>query len=282
MFLSRCTISTKQLQFKLLKGFLWLCVVVFIVFLTIFSTYFYREYSFDRKTKIAKLLFSLQKMQFINRTHTRRFESSTLPQHLTQFIGAYLAQDIDQYLIVTCETGIGNRLQSIASAFLMAMLMHRRLIIHWPVTTLSSCQYDQLFESSSSSSSMNLFALYTRDHILSNSDWLEFHGPFDELLCHSNLRLFKLESQFLFLKTDEYFLSVLMKNPSYSQTLFNNVNEDFLFRSLVNYLFVPIKELHDQILSTTVKIGECHQGIQMRKNGLKQIPLEGEKIFLRT
>jgi hypothetical protein len=281
MLLYQYIVSTRQLQFKLLKKCLWLCAVVFIVSLTIFSTYFYREYSLDRKAKISKILSSLQQMRLINTTHYKRFESSLLPQRLNKFIEDYLTQDIRRYLIVTCETGIGNRLQSIASAFLMAMLMNRRLIIHWPVTSLSSCQHDQLFESQSSSS-LNLFTLYTRDHMLLNSDWLEFHGPFDELLCHPDLRLFKSESQFVFLKTDEYFLSVLMKNPSYSQTLFDNVSEDSLFRSFVNYLFVPIKELHNEILNNIAKMGECHQGIQMRKNGLKQIPVNGEEIFLCT
>jgi hypothetical protein len=264
-----------------IRKLFWLCVIIAILFLTIFSTAFYLIYLFGRNIYLNEIASSLQNTKFISRTQNRRFESPLLPQHLTQFIQHYLAQNITQYLIISCVTGLGNRLQSIVSAFLMAMLMHRRLVIHWPETILSSCQYQQLFEQQSSSS-LNLFALYTKDYILSNSDLLNFHGPFDELLCHPNLKLFKQQTQFLFLTTDEYFMTVLMKNPHYSQTLFQNVNEDDLFRSLVNYLFVPIKKLHDKIVNHTLEIGQCDRGIQMRKNGLKQIPVNGEEIFLST
>ena len=69
-----------------------------------------------------------------------------------------------------------------------------------------------------------------------------------------------------------------MKNPAYSETLFFGVDEDSLFKTLINYLFVPTKELNDKIqLYNNVS---CDKGIHMRKEGLKQIKTNGEKVFL--
>ena len=268
-----------MVPFKSIKQSFWVCAITSILILTIVSAHYYGRYLQSRRNKITETLSSLRSTRLGNRTHHRQFESTLLPQHLTQSIQHYLAQDLHQYLIVTCETGIGNRLQTIVSAFLMAMLTHRRLVIHWPVTALSSCQYDQLFEPQLATS-LDLFALYTDDHDHRHSALAEFHGPFDELLCHSDLTRFEQQSQFLFVITDEYFMSVLMKNPSYGQTLLHNTNEDFLFRSLVNYLFVPIKALQDEILNKSSEIGPCDRGIQMRRHGLKQIPVHGEELFL--
>ena len=269
-----------MLRLKLTKNSLWTCAVVSILVLTLFSVHYYEQYLQSRRNKIKKTVSSLRSSGALNnRTHHKQFHSALLPQHLTQLIQHSTAHDTHHYLIVTCETGIGNRLQTIVSAFVMAMLMHRRLVIHWPVNTLSSCRYDQLFEPQPSTL-LDLFALYTDDHIHSNSALLEFHGPFDELLCHSNLTLFQQQAQFLFLMTDEYFMSILMKNPSYSQTVFHNVDEDILFRSLVNYLFTPIQTLQDTIANKSSEIGRCDRGIQMRKNGLKQISKNGEEMFL--
>jgi len=158
----------------------------------------------------------------------------------------------------------------------MALLTNRRLLIHWPTTRLSNCRFEQLFELSISMSS-SLLTHYTKEEILVNSYHLKFHGPFDELLCQKNFTSFKRKWKFLFLSTDEYFLSVLIKNPAYSQTLFFNVNEDILFKVLMNYLFTPIKELNDRIDFHRKQIKQCHRGIHMRKEGLKQM---NEKVFL--
>jgi hypothetical protein len=212
-------------------------------------------------------------------TYHQPFKPTLLPSQLTKFIQSYLSNQLDQYLIIDCETGLGNRLQSIISGFLMAILTNRRLLIHWPVTQLSACQFQQLFEPVVSMSS-SLFNLYTEEYIRANSEHLTFHGPFDELLCHPNFTLFKRESKFLFLSTDEYFMSVLMKNPVYSQTLFFSVDEDSLFKTLINYLFVPIKELNDKIQLYSDNNKFCDKGIHMRKEGLKQIKANGEKVFL--
>ena len=251
-------------------------------FLTLGSISVYYAHLLDRQDKVQKIVSSLESTVPLNRTQSKRFDSSGLPQHLTRFIQDYLAADLHAYLIVSCQAGIGNRLQSIASAFLIAMLMQRRLIIDWPATTLSACHYHQLFEPQPSSSSLTLFSLFTKDHILRNSDSLDFHGPFDELLCHPNLTLFKQQAQFLFLTTDEYFMSVLMKHPTYSATLFRNVNEARLFQSLIHYLFVPARALQDQIGEENEKMGHCDRGLQMRRSGLKQIPVNGENVFLST
>lgn len=250
-----------------------------LIVLTFVSTYYYRNYLLHREKQLNKLITSLQFFPPVNVTYDKQFESTILPRHLTKYIQHYLSNELDQYLIIDCETGLGNRLQSIVSAFLMALLTNRRLFIHWSVTDLSACQFHQLFQSIVSMSS-TLLNRYTKEYILANSDHLTFHGPFDELLCYSNLTLFKRESKFLFLSTDEYFMSVLIKNPAYSQTLFSGVDEDSLFKTLVNYLFVPTKELNDKIQLYTHNNGHCDKGIHMRKEGLKQIKTNGEKVFL--
>ncbi len=250
-----------------------------IIILTITSTYYYRNYLLYRRKNLNKLITSLQILPVVNATYHKQFESTLLPLYLTTFIQHYLSNQLDHYLIVDCETGLGNRLQTIISAFLMALLTNRRLLIHWPVTKLSACQFHELFQSIVSMSSI-LLNLYTKEYILANSDHLTFHGPFDELLCHSNLTRFKPESKFLFLSTDEYFMSVLMKNPAYSETLFSGVDEDALFKTLINYLFVPTKELNDKI--QLYDNASCDKGIHMRKEGLKQIKTNGEKVFLGT
>ena len=271
-------ISRKVKSFQITKVY-WLYGIVSIICLTLFTMPFYIIYLFKRKDDLDRLVLSLKDMEHINGIENKQINSSFLPQHLTELIQNYLNENLTQYLIISCVTGLGNRLQSIVSAFLMGMMMHRRLVIHWPKTGLHSCPFDQLFEPQSASS-WNLFNRYTKDYILSNSQFIDFHGPFDELLCHTNLKQFKQQTQFLFLSTDEYFMSVLMKNPHYSQTLFNNINEDDLFRSIVNYLFVPIKELQHRIEKYSLKIGQCDRGLQMRKWGVKPIETNGEQLFL--
>ena len=261
----------------------WLAFIplLFIIILTIISTYNYHNYLLYRRENLHKLVTSLQSSSYVNATYHRQFESTLLPTHFTKFIQDYLSNQLDHYLIIECETGLGNRLQTIISAFLMALLTNRRLLIHWPVTRLSACHFHQLFEPIVSLSS-SLLNRYKKEYILANSDRLIFHGPFDELLCHSNLTLFKRKSKFLFLSTDEYFMTVLMKNPAYSHTLFTGIDEDSLFRTLVNYLFVPMKELKDKIQLYSHNNTHCDKGIHMRKEGLKQIQTNGEKIFLGT
>ena len=278
VFIYQHSVSRKNQSWPLFRRYIWLCIMAGLVILTLGSISVYYVHLLDRKDKIQRIVSSLESIPLVNTTRNTRFDSTGLPQPLSRFIEDYLAADLHAYLIVSCEAGIGNRLQSIASAFLIAMLMHRRLIIHWPATTLSACHYGQLFEAQSS---LHLPSLFTKDHILHNSDSFDFHGPFDELLCHSNLTLFKQQTQFLFVSTDEYFMSVLMKNPTYSATLFREANEDRLLRSLIHYLFVPIRALQDQIVAENKKMGQCDRGLQMRKNGLKQIPVNGEEIFLR-
>ena len=125
-----------------------------------------------------------------------------------------------------------------------------------------------------------LLKTYTQQYLIDHSEHLLFHGPFDELLCQQDLVSFKKNSQFLFVSTDEYFLSVILKNPSYSQNLFVNIDEDLLFKNLINYLFEPKKELKDQIKYYELKYGHCHKGIHMRKQGLKPIQINGEQHFL--
>ena len=250
-----------------------------IIIFTILSSYSYGNYLQHRREQLENLITYIQSLPLTNVVDHRVFQSRVLPEHLTQSIEDYLSNMNEHYLIIDCATGLGNRLQTIVSAFLMAFLTNRRLLIHWPVTRLSACRFDQLFEATISMSSI-LFNHYTKAEILLHSDHLRFHGPFDELLCHRNFTLFKREKKFLFLSTDEYFFSVLMKNPAYSQTLFLNVDEDVLFKELTNYLFIPIKELNDQIDSHRKQIDHCDRGIHMRKEGLKQIKIGGEKVFL--
>ena len=268
-----------QRHYRLRRFFIPI-LVVFLIILTGFSTYHYQNYLFTRQKDLNYFIRSLQTVSSVNhKTYDKQFESINLPIHLTKSCQDYLSRTHENYLIIICHTGLGNRLQSIASAFLLAFLMNRRLLLHWPVTSLSGCQFHQLFRSPLSLSS-SLLKSYTKEYIRDHSEYISFHGPFDELLCHSNLTLFKSKSKFLFLSTDEYFMSVLMKNPAYSQTLFANVNEDFLFKTIIHYVFQPTKELNDQIEYLSSKIGFCHKGIHMRKNGLKQIQSNGEHVFL--
>lgn len=264
----------RQLQISFI-----LLSIFFLLSFTILSGYFYRKYLLSRRRDLNELITSLQSFPSTDRTFSKRFQSSNLPVHFTESLQHYLSTPCQSYLIVYSETGLGNRLQAISSAFLLAFLSRRCLLIHWPVTFLSGCQFHQLFQSPISLSSV-LLNSHTPEYLLAHSEYLTFHGPFDELLCHSNFTLFKQDSQFLFLSTDEYFLSVLMKNPAYSQTIFSGVEEDVLFQSLVNYLFEPTKELQEQIQISSAKIGFCHKGIHMRKDGLKQIPTNGEQVFL--
>ncbi len=266
---------------RLCRPLSWLSFIsiLSIILLTVISTSYYRNYLLHQQRNLHKLITSLHSLSYDNVTYHRHFKSTLLPSHLTKFIQSYLSNQLDQYLIIDCATGLCNRLQSIISGFLMAILTNRRLFIHWPVTKLSACQFQQLFEPVVSMSS-SLFNLYTEEYIRANSEHLTFHGPFDELLCHPNFTLFKRESKFLFLSTDEYFMSVLMKNPVYSQTLFFSVDEDSLFKTLINYLFVPIKELNDKIQLYSDNNKFCDKGIHMRKEGLKQIKANGEKVFL--
>jgi hypothetical protein len=268
---------------RLCVASIWLTFIPLLsmIILTITSTYYYRHYLLHRRKNLHTLVTSLQYSPNVNTTYHKQFESALLPTQFTQFIQRRLSSQSEYYLIIDCETGLGNRLQSIISAFLMALLTNRRLLIHWPVTRLSACQFHQLFEPAVSISS-TLLNLYTKEYILANSDHLTFHGPFDELLCHSNLTLFKRKSKFLFLSTDEYFMSVLMKNPAYSQTLFVGVDEDSLFKTLVHYLFVPTKELKDKIQLYSYNNTPCDKGIHMRKEGLKTIKTNGEKVFIGT
>lgn len=253
--------------------------IIFLLILTIISAYYYQKYSQYQEEQLTKLFASIESLPSTNLVDYKPFQSTLLPEHLVKSIDEYLSNTNEYYLIIDCATGLGNRLQSIASGFLLAFLMNRRLLIHWPVTRLSSCPFNELFESPISLSTI-LLTRYTKDYILTHSDRLNFHGPFDQLLCHSNLTLFKRQWKFLFVSTDEYFLSVLFKNPAYRQTLFSKVDEDSLFKALINYLFIPKKELNDRIDFHQKKMKHCHRGIHMRKEGLKQIKTNGEKVFL--
>lgn len=269
------------IQVSFMKRSTWfICMsIFFLIILTIISAYCSQIYSRYHEKQLAKLFASIESLPTTNLVDYKPFRSNILPKQLVKSIDEYLSNTNEYYLIIDCATGLGNRLQTIASGFLMAFLMNRRLLIHWPMTSLSSCSFNELFESTISLSSF-LFTRYTKEYVLTRSDHLIFHGPFDQLLCHWNLTLFKRKYQFLFVSTDEYFLSVLFKNPAYSQTVFANVNEDSLFKALINYLFIPKKELNDQIDFHQKKMKHCHRGIHMRKEGLKQIKNNGEKVFL--
>ena len=135
-----------------------------IIVLTITSTYYYRNYLLYRRKNLNKLITSLQIFPAANATYHKQFESTLLPLHLTKFIQHYLSNQLDQYLIVDCETGLGNRLQTIISAFLMALLTNRRLLIHWPVTKLSACQFHELFQPTSVYVIDFIESLYERVH----------------------------------------------------------------------------------------------------------------------
>lgn len=268
-------------SFQQIITFLKFVSVAFILILTLITIYHYKKYLLYRKNDLSTIVSSLKSSKYNSTISRKQFESSLLPRHFTDFVQQHLSDQLDYYLIISCATGLGNRFQSIASAFLMAIVTHRRLVIDWPVTGLSACEFHQLFQPQVMLSS-TLLNLYTKEYILSNSEHLRFHGPFDELLCHSNLTLFKRKSKFLFLLTDEYFMTVLFKNPNYKQTLFQGVNEDDLFRSLINYLFVPSKELNDRIMMESQINGPCDKGIHIRKHGLKRLTANNEKIFFGT
>jgi len=253
--------------------------IFLLIVLTVISTYFYRIYLLNREKDLRKLIESLKQFPIEDKIEKKQFHSKDLPNKLKESIEEYLSIDHENYLIINCETGLGNRLQSIVSAFVFALVSKRRLLIHWSSNKLSGCHFNELFVSPISMSSI-LLKTYTQQYLIDHSEHLLFHGPFDELLCQQDLVSFKKNSQFLFVSTDEYFLSVILKNPSYSQNLFVNIDEDLLFKNLINYLFEPKKELKDQIKYYELKYGHCHKGIHMRKQGLKPIQINGEQHFL--
>ncbi|CAF1301234.1 unnamed protein product [Didymodactylos carnosus] len=194
--------------------------------------------------------------------------------NLTQFIQEYLNSENnhEKWLIISCGTGLGNRLQTMISGFVMSMLMNRRFIIDWHPTYLHGCHFNDLFDALPATTD-NIFNLYDTKYILAHSYYLVFHGPFDELLCE-NLTTYFSRYQFLFLHTDEYFLSVLIKNLLYSKTIFKNINEDHLFQTLISYLFVPKNK---QLLMNETK---CDIGIHMRKRGVRELKNNDETLFL--
>lgn len=125
-----------------------------------------------------------------------------------------------------CCGQLGNRIQSLVAAFLMALLSGRTFLVSWPVSPgLSNETVSDLFEIPRGLvawEAEHVFAQLTKDEIEKNQHHLPLHHAqlsegWGELLCNNLTETYT--SKFLIVESNQYFAPALALNGHYTQTV---------------------------------------------------------------
>ncbi|KAK9704462.1 hypothetical protein K7432_010170 [Basidiobolus ranarum] len=194
-----------------------------------------------------------------------------------------------KFVVMNTGAGTGNRMQTLASQLVLAVLTNRALLVNWPNNSGEhGCFFHQIF--------MQPFPWslnHISSHFVNSTDPtslifdLEMHSSPKEVVCQDISYVYE-HKKLVYWTTDEYFLPSLLTNPVYRHYFWSEdlktpiIQEDILIRFLLNYLFSPVPDLRELIDSTAKTIfpeGKCDLGVHMRMKGVQRILPSEESLF---
>lgn len=191
-----------------------------------------------------------------------------------------------RFLLFRASAGLGNRLQSLASAFLFAVLSDRAFFLEWnPQNGSHMCYWHDLFALPDIDWNVkSIESVLNHPLATGNVLHLKFDDPMelDPFLC-ANLTTYYENYPIVTIATDEYFAPLLRHgfHKEDIRLVFDDVEP---FRPLAKFLFRPRKELRDKIEEFyRVTFGDrgCEVGLQMRHFGIGRVFPNNSNVFFQ-
>lgn len=177
----------------------------------------------------------------------------------------------NKYIVHIATAGLGNRIQSIISSLVLAVVTERCLLVEWRNEELLPCAPDALWCPSSLMPHVWDASIRPSGEGASESLFLSFHGPSAEitdLITCTHPKWGLTESKFVFINTDEYYLPLLLYNDRIKADLpaSAETDETHFYSTLVRMLFHPRQHVLTKMRSLVAQ-KPCALGVQIRVDG---------------
>ena len=192
------------------------------------------------------------------------------------------------------ESGLGNRMQALTSAFLVALLTDRALIVQWKSHMMSGANIDDLFQHPgfdwSSPEAYNIMATS------SVPDWKSYisfpycrtcasrggkhiRDSYSRLLCDADASI-ETDARVLQIYSTQWFAPVLAHNPHYRDRICKLLGKD-LGGVLTRFLYKPVPAIQNEIDRLKAEFDQSHRviGLKLRMNEASAIDLDQVDSF---
>jgi hypothetical protein len=181
--------------------------------------------------------------QPVNRSCT----ASSAQLHLDKYALDY--PEMDKFLHVTPRYGLGNKILSVVSAYALAFITDRALIVDWGQEKEF---FDPLFQPPFDWDADKFLATHRAGMSLQNALILPMTGLSDQLIASStmlacdDLNAIDDSKTFLLIDADQYFLPLLALNEHHGTRIREVFGAD-PFSSIVRWLFRPAPAIAEQV-----------------------------------